>query len=132
LIIIFDSICNLCVESVQFVIKYDKNAKFKFLQFQSRLGQNYLENYNLKFKNLETLVLIRNDKIYLKSDAALEIAKHLDGKWKYLYVFKIIPRFLRDAIYMYISRNRYKFFGKKDICMTPSKEIQERFLDKSK
>ena len=132
MIIIFDNVCNLCLESINFIVKYDKNVKFKLLQSQSQLGKNYLMNYNLNFENLETVVLIRNDKVYLKSDAALEIAKHLDGKWKYLYIFKIVPRFIRDAIYMYISKNRYKFFGKKDTCMTHSKEIEDRFLNKSK
>jgi len=128
LIIIFDGICNLCEDSVNFIVKRDKKAKFKLLQFQSRLAKNYLENYNLKFENLDTVILIRNDKIYLKSDAALEIAKYLDGNWKYLYIFKIVPKFIRDAIYMYISKNRYRFFGKKESCMVNKKEIEDRLL----
>lgn len=129
MIIIYDSICILCVNSVIFIIKRDKQGKFKFVNAQSKLGKKLLEKHHSFTNELDTMVLIKDNQAYIKSDAVLNIAKELDGYWKYLYIFKIIPKFIRDKIYIYIAKNRYKFFGKKDVCHVKTKDIENRFLE---
>jgi predicted DCC family thiol-disulfide oxidoreductase YuxK len=128
-IVLFDGVCNLCNKSVQFIIKHDKKKEFRFGSLQGKEGQKLLALYNLPADELNTLVLIENNKIYTRSTATLRIAKRLGGIWKLFYAYIIIPRFIRDGVYRIISRNRYKWFGKKDACMIPSKDLKERFLD---
>jgi predicted DCC family thiol-disulfide oxidoreductase YuxK len=125
-IILFDGVCNLCNGAVQFVIKHDKKKKFLFGSLQGRAGQAYLRSFNLDFTSF---VLVEEDKAYTRSTAALRTAKHLGGVWKFMYVFIIVPRFIRDAIYNWIAKNRYKWFGKKDACMVPTQELRARFLE---
>jgi len=129
MIIFFDGVCNLCNSSVNFIIKRDKRNKFKFAVFQSDIGKELLIKHNYYSKNFDTLVLLKDNTIHTKSTAALLISKELNSFWKLFYIFIIIPKFLRDFIYLYISRNRYKWFGKKDSCMLPSSEIKSRFLN---
>jgi len=129
MIIFFDGVCNLCNSSVNFIIKKDKNEKFKFVAFQSSIGSDLLKKNNYNDNNLDTLVILKNNKIYTKSTAALLIAKELNSLWKLFSFFLLIPKFLRDPIYIFISKNRYKWFGKKESCMLPSPEIKSRFLD---
>ena len=129
MIIFFDGVCNLCNSSVNFIIKRDKRNKFKFAVFQSDIGKELLIMHNYSSKNFDTLVLLKDNTIHTKSTAALLISKELNSFWKLFYIFIIIPKFLRDFIYLYISRNRYKWFGKKDSCMLPSSEIKSRFLN---
>ncbi len=128
-IILFDGVCNLCSGSVQFVIKRDPFAYFNFASLQSDFGQQQLQKFNLDQNSFHSIILIRGDKVYQRSDAALEIVKKLKGAWPILYGFKILPHFLRDAVYNLISRNRYKLFGKKDACWIPTPELKSRFKD---
>lgn len=79
-------------------------------------------------QTLETIILLKDHQTLQKSDAALEIARHLSGAWPALYVFKLVPRFIRDGVYQWIARNRYRFFGKRDACMVPTAELKSRFL----
>mgnify|MGYP001272979165 CR=1 FL=1 len=125
-IILFDGVCNLCNGAVQFVIKRDKQEQFMFGSLQGQAGQAYLRRFGLDFTSF---VLIEDDKAYTRSTAALRTAKHLGGLWKLLYVFIIVPRFIRDAVYNRIAGNRYKWFGKKDACMVPTPALRARFLD---
>lgn len=119
----------MCSESVQFIIKRDPAAYFKFASLQSDYGQQWLRQLNLNQESFHSIVLISGDKVYQRSDAALEIAKKLKGVWPLLYGFKILPRFLRDAVYNLVSQNRYKLFGKKDACWIPTPELKSRFKD---
>jgi predicted DCC family thiol-disulfide oxidoreductase YuxK len=128
-IILFDGICNLCSGSVQFIIKRDPTAYFKFASLQSDFGQQLLQKFGLDQKSFHSIILIQDDKVYQRSDAALKIARRLTGGWPMLYAFNILPRFLRDGVYNLISRNRYKLFGKKDACWIPTPELKSRFKD---
>ncbi|PJA98727.1 MAG: thiol-disulfide oxidoreductase [Ignavibacteriales bacterium CG_4_9_14_3_um_filter_30_11] len=128
MLIFFDGVCNLCNSSVNFIIKRDKNEKFKFVSFQSSKAAELLNKYNYTDNKLDTLVLLKNNTIFAKSTAALLISKELNSFWKIFYIFIIIPKFIRDFVYLYISKNRYKWFGKKDFCMIPSPDISSRFL----
>lgn len=127
LIVLYDGVCHLCQRSVQFIIRHDKKNKFVFASLQLKIAQNRL--CDIQFKNsLETIVLLKGTHHFEKSDAVLEIAKHLSGAWPLLYVFKIVPRFLRDAVYTYIAKHRYRWFGKSNACIMPSPELREKFL----
>jgi predicted DCC family thiol-disulfide oxidoreductase YuxK len=128
-IILFDGICNLCNRSVQFVLKYDKQKLFRFASLQSTAGQRLLKEYHLSETVFNSFVLIKNNKTYLKSTAALMVAKELTGIIKILYIFIIVPAFIRNGIYNVIAKNRYKWFGKQDSCMMPTPDLQSRFLN---
>ncbi|WP_312096453.1 thiol-disulfide oxidoreductase DCC family protein [Niallia sp.] len=126
MIILFDGVCNLCNSSVQFIIKRDPKKQFFFASLQSEVGKSLLEKHHLS--DVDSVVLIKKNKRYIESDAALEICRYLSNGWKLLTILKIIPSFLRDPLYRYIARNRYKWFGKRESCMLPTEEMKKRFL----
>ena len=128
-IILFDGVCNLCNNSVQFIIKRDQKQRFLFTSLQSDAARDILLQFQLKNSEMDSIILIENGKIYQKSDAILKIVKHLNGLWKINYGFIIIPKFIRDLVYTTIAKKRYQWFGKRDVCMIPTKELQMRFLD---
>ena len=113
---------------MQQIIKADKNGIFRFASLQSDFGQEQLKQFNLDGDYLKTLVLISDEKAYIRSDAALEIARQLGGLWSVSYIFKIVPPFIRNAVYDFISNNRYHWFGKQESCMIPTSELKARFL----
>ncbi len=126
-IILYDGDCNLCDHSVQFIIKRDDKALYKFASIQSDIGKELLSNYNISEYN-DSFILIENNQCYFKSTAALRICKNLKGAWKLLYIFLLLPRRFRDIFYNIIGKNRYRWFGKRNSCMLPSPEIKKRFL----
>lgn len=128
-ILLFDGICNLCSSSVQFVLKRNRKGNVRFASLQSDFGKETLKKSNLPHTYLNSLVLIENGKTYVKSDAALRLAKHLDGFWKMGSVFLLIPKFIRNPFYDWIARNRYAWFGKKKTCWIPEQKWNDRFLD---
>ncbi|NUM32307.1 MAG: DUF393 domain-containing protein [Bacteroidetes bacterium] len=126
-IIFFDGECKFCNSSVNFIIKRDKKKYFKFAPLQGKTALDYGFQNNDKIP--DSIILIQNQKIYKYSDAALKIALKLDGLWKILYVFIIIPPVFRDWVYKFVASNRYKWFGKYQHCMIPDKNLIERFLE---
>lgn len=128
-IIFFDGVCNLCNSAVQFVIKRDPHAYFKFASLQSSLARELLPQYGVDPAELESILLLENEKLKKKSTAALNISRKLSGIWPIMVVFKIIPSPVRDLIYDWIARNRYQWFGKRDQCMVPSPEMNARFIE---
>ena len=128
-LILFDGYCNLCSGTVQFILKHDRKAKFRFASLQSEYGKTILQKHRLPTDSFGTFVLVESDIVFTKSTAALRIVKSLTGMWPLLYVAKIIPRFLRDAIYNLVARNRYKWFGRRDSCWLPKNDWRERFMD---
>ncbi|RLZ07545.1 thiol-disulfide oxidoreductase DCC family protein [Faecalibacter macacae] len=128
-IILFDGVCNLCNSSVQFIIERDTKNVFLFSSLQSDFGQKILKENNLNEENFDSIILIDEDKIYQKSDAALRIAKELQSPIKYFNLFLILPQFLRDFGYDLIAKNRYKFFGKQESCWIPTEELKNKFLN---
>lgn len=126
-IILFDGVCNLCNNSVQFIIRHDKDAYFKFASLQSDFGGRLKEAKQIP-NDVDSIILVENGKVYMQSSAILRIARHLDGAWKLAAAALIIPRPIRDLIYRYVARNRYRWFGRQDQCMLPSPDLKERFL----
>jgi predicted DCC family thiol-disulfide oxidoreductase YuxK len=127
-IIIFDGVCNLCEFSVTFIAKNDRQARFKFVSAQSEKGKVLQRMCGVDTHQDGTVILLKNSQVYVNSDAALQIAKDLDGLWRFLYFLKFIPKPARDFFYSIISKNRYRWFGKKNECLLPDNNIKERFL----
>jgi predicted DCC family thiol-disulfide oxidoreductase YuxK len=128
MIVLFDGVCNLCNFTVNFIIDHDSQAKFKFAALQSEVGKSLLSQHQMPILELNSVIFIRDDKIFHKSTAVLEIAKQLDGFWSHLYILRWVPVSIRDWVYDQIAKNRYKLFGKKETCRIPTKELQQRFL----
>lgn len=128
-VLLFDGVCNLCNHTVQFIIKHDKKGVFRFSALQSDFGKKTMAEYGLDVQKLDSVVLIYQNRAFSYSDAPLEIAKIFGGFWQFAYIFKIIPRFIRDAIYHWIAKNRYKWFGKQESCWLPTPELKAKFLN---
>jgi predicted DCC family thiol-disulfide oxidoreductase YuxK len=128
-IILFDGVCNFCDGAINFVLKQDKKDVFRFAPLQSQTGQKLLAQYQIPKKDFESFILIQDGKAYQKSTAALKVLNQLPWYWKALQVFWIVPKFIRDGVYDFIAHNRYKWFGKKEVCMIPTPEMRSRFLD---
>jgi len=128
-VILFDGICNFCNGAVNFVLKQDKKGIFRFAPLQSEAGQKLLKQYNLSTNDFDSFVLIDDEKVYKKSTASLRVMNKLPWYWKEAQILRIVPRPLRDAIYDFIARNRYKWFGRKEKCMVPTPELRNRFLN---
>ena len=128
-IVLFDGVCNLCNSAVQFIIRHDKKNIFMFTSLQSDTGQKLLAQYDLPLNELNSFILIENNKAYTRSSGALRVIKKLKGLWPLLYGFIIVPKFIRDGVYNWVGRNRYKWFGKQDACMIPTPGLKARFLN---
>lgn len=127
-IILFDGICNLCNGTVQFIIKRDKKNLFRFASLQGDFGQETLKRLGMPVTNPHSFVLMEGDKIYTHSTGALRVLKHLGPFWSILYIFILVPRFIRDGVYNFIARNRYNWFGKKETCYLPTPNLKDKFL----
>ncbi|MFO8147044.1 MAG: thiol-disulfide oxidoreductase DCC family protein [Gillisia sp.] len=129
-IILFDGVCNLCNNSVNFIIEHDKKDVFRFASLQSEIGRKLTSERGIDSDELDSIVLIEPGVAYFKkSTAALEISKELSGGYSMLKYFSFFPEGLRDGVYDLIANNRYKWFGKKDSCMIPTPELKAKFLD---
>jgi len=126
-VIFFDGVCNLCNGAVNTIIKYDKKLIFKFASLQSEFAKRTLNiEPSTKF---ESIVLLKNNKLFYRSNAIIEIGRELSGVWKFAPMLKVFPGFFRDLIYNTVARYRYSFFGKRDTCIVPTPQLTARFLD---
>jgi predicted DCC family thiol-disulfide oxidoreductase YuxK len=128
-IVLFDGVCNLCSGSVQFILRRDRGARFRFASLQSPAGRELLARLAIDSAGIDSVVVIEGERWFKESDAALRIARHLGGLWTLLTVLRLIPRPLRDRAYRFIARHRYRWFGKRDTCWLPTPELRGRFLD---
>ena len=128
-IILFDGVCNLCDSAVQFIIKHDKKDIFRFVALQSHLGQEIIKHIGIDAKVIDSIVLYQPGiAYYYKSAAALEIAKDLNGFFYWTGILNILPERLRNGLYDYVARNRYKWYGKKETCIMPTNALKLKFL----
>ena len=127
-IILFDGVCNFCNFWVNFIMSRDKNDTYQFAAMQSDFGKKLLQKFRLIASDFDSFVLIVNDKHFTKSTAALMISKNLKSIVKLLYPLIIVPEPIRDFFYNLIAKNRYKFFGKRDVCRIPTEEESDKFL----
>ena len=127
-VILFDGVCNFCNSSVNLIIKKDKKNIFRFAPLQSEIGGQLTKHYGIDPVKTDSIVYIEDGKAYVKSTAALKIARHMKGMYSLLYGFIALPKFMRDPFYNLVAKNRYKWFGKKDSCMVPTPEIRQKFI----
>lgn len=128
-IILFDGICNFCNSAVNFTIKRNTKANILFAPMQSAAGQKLLQQHDLPLDDMQSFIFIENGVVYKQSTAALIVCRHLKGLWPLCYGLIIIPKFIRDGIYNWIAKNRYKWFGVRQQCMIPSPDVKTRFLN---
>lgn len=126
-IILFDGVCNLCNNSVNFIIRRDIKSIFLFAPLQSNFGEVLTAKMNIPQK-IDSIILISENKYYIKSDAVIEIIKQLKWYWRMLIIIKILPLKFRDFLYDFIANSRYKWFGKRYSCMIPDENVKSRFL----
>lgn len=126
-IVLFDGVCNYCNSSVNFAIRNDKKSRLRFSPLQSATGQALSAKYGIG-ADVDSLIFIENNKAYTYSNAVLGICKYLDWPAKALYAFSIFPDFIAVPFYKWFASNRYKWFGKKEVCMLPTEDIKSRFL----
>ncbi len=126
-IILFDGVCNYCNAMVNFVIKRDKKNRFLFAPLQSEKGAELRKKYHIA-DSIDSFIYIEKGTASIYSTGALKVCRYLSGGWPLLYGLIIVPVFLRDGIYKWVARNRYKWFGKKETCMIPSPEVRQKFL----
>jgi predicted DCC family thiol-disulfide oxidoreductase YuxK len=128
LIILFDGVCNLCNFFIDFIIRKDRKGIFRYAPLQTAMGHEKITLFNFNEKSADSVILLEGDKYFVRSTAALRILLKLHFPWSLMYVFILIPRIVRDPIYDYIARNRYRWFGKRESCRLPSPEEKERFF----
>jgi predicted DCC family thiol-disulfide oxidoreductase YuxK len=128
-VLYFDGVCNLCNGLVTFIIRQDKKEQFLFAPLQSAAGVAALQHAPDAHEKTGSFILLYNNVYYTRSSAALHTFRLLGGGWQLLYAFIIVPRFIRDAVYRLVSRNRYKWFGQKAECMVPTPELMARFVN---
>lgn len=127
-IILFDGVCNLCNFFINFLIDRDPHKQFRFASLQSDIAKEILLKHNLSEDELDSVVLIQRQGVYIKSDAVLQILNSLSFPWHLTRIFMILPRGIRDRIYDWVAKNRLRWFGKRDTCRMPESDTKERFL----
>lgn len=129
LIILFDGVCKFCNGSVNVIIRHDKHDRFKFAPLQSAAGIALLKRFDLDTEKMDSFVLIDEGNVYMKSTAVLRVLRFLGFPYNLLYAGIIVPAALRDQLYNWFAKNRYRWFGKKDQCMVPDERIRKKFLE---
>ena len=127
-IVVFDGVCILCNRLIQFLIKRDKRKNLYFATAQSDFIERNLRATQNKISPMESVVYLRNETVYTESTAILLILADLGGWWKIMSIFRVIPLFIRNAIYRFFAKRRYAIFGKRETCMLPSVEQKSRFI----
>ncbi|WBX70119.1 thiol-disulfide oxidoreductase DCC family protein [Tenacibaculum retecalamus] len=128
-LILFDGICNFCNKSILMIIKHDTENKFIFASLQSDIGKEIIANLAIDTLKIDSIILYKPGiAYYIKSTAAIKIMNQFNGLWIISYLLWIFPEVIRNVVYDFIAKNRYKWFGKKAQCMIPTKEIRAKFL----
>ena len=131
-IILFDGVCNLCNGFVQWVIKRDRYDTFRFAPIQGKIGERLMRDHKIDPAKTDSIILIQPFSGYAtRSSAVLKIGRAFGGIYRILFLLQIIPPFLRDIVYDWVAKNRYKWYGKRDKCMVPTPELRAKFLEES-
>ncbi|MDX6611063.1 MAG: hypothetical protein QOD75_249 [Blastocatellia bacterium] len=133
-IVLYDGVCGLCNRLVQFLLKRDHHDHFRFASLQSEFADTLLKRHGLDSRDLDTFYVAINygqsgERVLSRSDGILYVVSRLDGIWKLAGVGRVVPKFLRDATYGMVARNRYRVFGKYESCMLPDPQHRHKFLD---
>lgn len=128
-LVLFDGVCNLCNFTVNFIIDRDQKKEYYFAPLQSETAKSILLKYGMSQNEMNSVILIKGNQIYQKSDAVLEIIKDFSLPYQIFQIGRILPKYIRDYLYDCIAKNRYRFFGKTETCKIPTPELRERFLE---
>ncbi|MCB9506216.1 MAG: thiol-disulfide oxidoreductase DCC family protein [Myxococcales bacterium] len=128
-VVLFDGVCNLCNGAVNFIIDHDPDRRFRFASLQSEVGSELARSVGLDPTSLETFILVDGGRGYTRSAAALRIAAGLRGPVRLVAALRVIPAFVRDPLYSFVARNRYRWFGVREMCRMPTPEDRARFLE---
>jgi predicted DCC family thiol-disulfide oxidoreductase YuxK len=128
-IVVFDGVCNVCSAAVRLILENDREGTIRFAPLQSPLGARLMREHGLDPADAETFLFVKGGCALVRSDAAVEVARHLRFPWSAFAIFGILPRALRDPAYRLVARNRYAWFGRRGSCFVPSPEERGRFLD---
>ena len=128
-LVIFDGVCNLCVGSVKFILRYEAGPDLQFAAVQSALGSRMASEHGFDPTDVKTFILIEDGKAYFRSDAAIHVALYLRRPWRWLAAVRFVPRCVRDWGYNLVAANRYRWFGRTDSCMVPTPELRRRFIE---
>ena len=127
--LLFDGVCNLCNAGVVFIVRRDPRGRFRFAPLQSEAARRLLGEAGTRAGDLpDSMIVIDEGRVFYRSAAALRIARGLRWPWPALGALWLVPRPLRDWAYRMVARNRYRWFGRRDQCMAPAPELEERFL----
>ncbi|MDT5155865.1 MAG: hypothetical protein QOH51_222 [Acidobacteriota bacterium] len=132
-VLLYDGVCGFCNKSVQLILDHDRRGTMRFAALQSDYGLAVIERHP-GLRSIDSVVFVESspdaaeERVYVRSSAALKIASYLGGFWKVFIAAKVIPRPVRDYLYDLFARNRYRLFGKYDACMLPPPEVRSRFL----
>ena len=127
-ILLFDGHCNLCNAWVQFIVKRDSSSTIRFASLQSGAGRRLLDEHKIDANHIDSLVLFEEERFSVSSNAALRTLSYFDGWERHLIFLSVVPRSLRDLVYRFIAKNRFKWFGRREQCMVPTAELSKRFL----
>ena len=127
-LVLFDGVCNLCNSTVRFIIKHDREKRFCFSSLQTSFAKSVLLKFGLDPDAVETIVVVDEGSVFVRSDAALKILERLQGIWLAIVAFRIIPRKTRDSVYNFVAKRRYGIFGRSDVCMIPDEKLRSRFI----
>jgi predicted DCC family thiol-disulfide oxidoreductase YuxK len=127
-VIVFDAECVLCSANARFVLRFDKRGHFRLASMQGEYGAALYRLLGIDPSNPETLIIAAGEQVWRNSDAVLAIWRGLGWPWRALAVFALIPRFVRDPLYLWIARNRYRLFGRRETCWVPDPKHAERML----
>ena len=127
-LVLYDGVCNLCARSIQFVIRHDREGIFRFVSIQSPLGQSIYRAHGLDPEALPSFLVISRGRAFTRSDGTLEVLFRCGGIWKWVALLRWIPGFIRNPVYDWVARNRYRWFGKSESCLLPTPELRSRFL----
>jgi predicted DCC family thiol-disulfide oxidoreductase YuxK len=128
-VVLFDGYCNLCSRSVAFILRRERSDVFRFASLQSEYAQGLLERMGIGDEAPDSVILVEGDRWYTRSTAALRITRKLRRLWPLVYGLVIIPRFIRDPLYDWIARNRFRWFGRRQTCFVPHRSVRHKFPD---
>jgi len=127
-VIVFDGLCVMCSAFMRFALRRDRQHRFNFLPAQSKAGKALFAHYDMVAEDYESVLLIENGELRIKLDATIAIFEALGWPWNLAALGRLLPKFLANPLYRFVARNRFKWFGRRDVCLIPTAEEQERFL----
>jgi len=128
-VLVFDGVCLLCSAWVAFVLRHDRSGRIRFAAMQSSAGRNLLQAHGLDADDPLSFLFVSDGKGHTQSDAILRLVGSFGGAWRFVEALRVVPTFLRDALYRLIARHRYRWFGRRDHCLMPDAAVRARFLD---